>query len=108
MPIGTLGDAGNTYGESQVIKKLMNEHGWSKIFLVTTAWHMPRARAVFESSGVSVIPVGCDFRSIPNVKMKVLPSSGRLESLHIFLMEKVGWIYYRSKGWIRLEGLSGE
>ena len=108
VPIDTLGDSGNTYGESQAVRKLMDENGWSKIFLVTTAWHMPRARAVFESSGVEVIPVGCDFRSIPKGKLKVFPSSGRLESLQIFLQEKVGWMYYRSKGWIRLEGLSGE
>ena len=108
VPIGTLGDSGNTYGESQSVKKLMDKNGWSKIFLVTTAWHLPRARAVFESSGVRVIPVGCDFRSIPKGKLKVFPSSGRLESLQIFLQEKVGWMYYRSKGWIRLEGLSGE
>jgi len=106
VPIGTLGDAGNTYGESLAVKKLMDEQGWNKIFLVTTAWHMPRARAVFESSGVRVVPVGCDFRSIPRAKLKVFPSRDRLESLHIFLKEKVGWIYYRSKGWIRLEALS--
>ena len=108
VPIGMLGDAGNTYGESQAVKKLMNEHGWSKIFLVTTAWHMPRAQAVFESSGVRVIPVGCDFRSIPKGKGKLqfLPKSGGLASLHYFLYEKVGWMYYRSKGWIRLEALA--
>ena len=108
VPIDTLGDSGNTYGESQAVRKLMDENGWSKIFLVTSAFHMPRAQAVFESSGVKVIPVGCDFRSIPKGKLKVFPSSGRLESLQIFLQEKVGWMYYRSKGWIRLEGLSGE
>ncbi len=106
VPIGTLGDVGNTYGESQAVKKLMDEHGWSKIFLVTTAWHMPRARAVFESSGVEVIPVGCDFGSIPKGKLKFFPQSGRLELLRVFLQEKVGWMYYRSKGWIRLEALS--
>ena len=106
VPIDSLGDAGNTYDESQAVKKLMNKNGWSKIILVTTAGHMPRARAVFESSGVKVIPVGCDFKSIPRAKLKVFPSRGQLESLHIFLKEKVGWIYYRSKGWIRLEALS--
>ncbi len=106
VPIGTLGDAGNTYGETQAVKKLMDENGWSKIFLVTTAWHMPRARAVFESSGVRVIPVGCDFKSITQGTLKVFPSSGRLDSLQVFLTEKVGWMYYRSKGWIRLEALS--
>jgi uncharacterized SAM-binding protein YcdF (DUF218 family) len=107
VPIDTLGDSGNTYGESQAVKKLMDENGWGEIFLVTTAWHMPRAQAVFESSGVKVIPVGCGFRSVPKGKLKVLPSIDRLESLQIFLQEKVGWMYYRSKGWIRLEGLSG-
>ena len=108
VPIDTLGDSGNTYGESQAVRKLMDKNGWSKIFLVTSACHMPRAQAVFESSGVEVIPVGCDFRSIPKWKLKFFPQSGRLESLHFFLQEKLGWMYYRSKGWIRLEGLSSE
>ena len=107
VPVDTLGDSGNTYGESQAVKKLMDENGWSSVFLVTSAWHMPRAQAVFESSGIKMIPVGCGFRSIPKGKLKVFPSIGRLESLQIFLQEKVGWMYYRSKGWIRLEGLSG-
>ena len=106
VPIDSLGNAGNTYGESQAVKKLMNKNGWSKIILVTTASHMPRARAVFESSGVRVIPVGCDFKSITQGTLKVFPSSGRLDSLQVFLTEKVGWMYYRSKGWIRLEALS--
>ncbi len=106
IPIGTLGDSGNTYGESQAVKKLMNENGWSKIFLVTSACHMPRARAVFESSGVGVMPVGCDFRSIPKGKLKFFPQSSNLFSLQTFLQEKVGWMYYRSKGWILLEALS--
>ena len=61
---------------------------------------------MFESSGVEVIPVGCDFRSIPKGKLKFFPQSGRLERLWVFLQEKVGWMYYRSKGWIRLEALS--
>ena len=53
-----------------------------------------------------VIPVGCDFRSIPNGKLKFFPKNSRLVSLHRFLNEKVGWMYYRSKGWIQLEALA--
>jgi len=101
VPIGTLGDSGNTYGESQAVKKLMDENGWSEVFLVTTAWHMPRAQSVFEASGVKVIPVGCDFRSIPENSLCLLPQIGRLQLLQIFLQEKVGWLYYRSRGWIK-------
>ena len=46
VPIATLGDSGNTYGEARAVKKLMDENGWKGIILVTSAWHMPRARAV--------------------------------------------------------------
>jgi len=106
VPIATLGDSGNTYGEARAVKKLMEDNGWDKIFLVTSAWHMPRARAVFESSGVVVIPVGCDFRSVPGGSQVFFPQSVRLGLLRIFLQEKVGWMYYRVKGWIRLEALS--
>jgi uncharacterized SAM-binding protein YcdF (DUF218 family) len=106
VPVDTLGDSGNTYGESQAVKKLMDENGWSKIFLVTSAWHMPRSQAVFESSGVKVIPVACDFKSIPKLSWKFFPQSAYFLDMQIFLREKVGWLYYRTKGWIRLEALS--
>ena len=107
VPVDTLGDSGNTYGESQAAKKLMDENGWSKIFLVTSASHMPRSQAVFESSGVKVIPVACDFRSVPaEKKVGFFPGVGGLLTLQYYLYEKIGWLYYRSKGWIRLEALS--
>jgi len=106
VPVGTLGNSGNTYGESQAVKKLMVENGWGKIILVTSAWHMPRAEAVFVSSGVYVFPVACDFKSIPGDPMKFFPQSGQLLNMGIFLKEKFGWVYYRLKGWIRLEALS--
>ena len=106
VPVDTLGDSGNTYGESQAVKKLMDENGWEEIFLVTSAWHMPRSQAVFESSGVKVIPVACDFQSIPLSGWRFFPSSGGLDTLRVFLIEKAGWLYYRTKGWIRLEALS--
>ena len=107
VPVDTLGDSGNTYGESQAVKKLMDDNGWSKIFLVTSASHMQRAQAVFESSGVGVIPVACDFRSVPAGKRVVFfPSIGGFLHLQYYLYEKIGWLYYRANGWIRLEALS--
>ena len=35
--------------------------GIRKILLVTSAWHMPRARMLFEHAGFEVVPVPCDF-----------------------------------------------
>jgi len=108
VPVSGLGNCANTYEESVATKKLMDESGWDRVFLVTSAWHMPRARAVFVSSGVNVIPVGCDFRSVPGNSTMLFPQLRRLEQMRIYLHEKLGWMYYRSKGWIRLEALAEE
>ena len=108
VPVSSLGTCANTYEESVAAKKLMDENGWERVFLVTSAWHLPRAWAVFESSGVKVIPVGCDFRSVPGDSWVLFPQLRRLDNFRIYLTEKVGWMYYRSKGWVRLEALANE
>jgi uncharacterized SAM-binding protein YcdF (DUF218 family) len=106
VPVESLGDSGNTYGESKVVKKLMDENGWDNIFLVTSACHMQRAHAVFESSGVKVIPIACDFHSVPaGNTIGFFPRVGGFLTLQYYLYEKVGWLYYRAKGWISLEAL---
>ena len=103
--VGDLGDCGNTYGESQVVKKLMDDNDWREVLLVTSAWHMPRAEAVFISSGVKVVPVACDFKSKPAGYKNFIPTSGQLTNMQRYLQEKIGWIYYRLKGWIQLDAL---
>ena len=108
VPVSGLGNCANTYEESVATKKLMDENSWDRVFLVTSAWHLPRARAVFASSGVNVIPVGCDFRSVPGDDWVLFPQHERLGHLKVFMREKIGWMYYRSKGWIRLEALAEE
>lgn len=52
-------DARNTEEESHRIKEL----GIKKILLVTSAWHMPRARMMFERRGFEVIPCPTDFEA---------------------------------------------
>lgn len=37
------------------------ESGAKRIALVTSAWHMPRARSLFERVGFEVVPVPCDY-----------------------------------------------
>ena len=38
-------------------------------------------------------------------RWRLIPSQDRLVGMRTWLYEKVGWTYYRSKGWIRLEAL---
>ena len=61
---------------------------------------------MFLSAGVSVVPVGCDYMGYPfRGRLGLIPSQDRMVGLRTWLYEKVGWTYYRSKGWIRLEAL---
>lgn len=52
-------EARNTEEESKMIKTL----GIKKILLVTSAWHMPRARMMFERRGFDVVPCPTDFEA---------------------------------------------
>ena len=103
-----LGICANTHEEAQKVKVLMRAHNWKIVCLVTSAWHMRRARGAFESAGVEVFPVACDFTGFyrpPGSGLlehfTLLPQSGRLNGMRIYLQEQVGWLYYRSRGWIK-------
>jgi len=107
--VDDLGICNNTREEAVKFARLAKEHDWSTIILVTSANHMKRAGAVFQSEGIEVVPVACDFKGIgkPN-SWKLIPDQDRMIDLRTWLYEKVGWAYYRSKGWIRLEALPKE
>ena len=101
-----LGVCGNTREEAEEFVKLVKERDWDTVYLVTSANHMKRAEAVFLSAGISVMPVGCDYMGYPySGRWRLIPSQDRLVGMRTWLYEKVGWTYYRSKGWIRLEAL---
>ena len=57
----------NTLQEAKAIKKLLNDElpqlTQNRIILVTSAFHMKRAKKVFESEGISVQPYPVDFQS---------------------------------------------
>ena len=102
-----LGVCANTRDEAKRVFALKEANRWQSVVLVTSAWHMKRAEAVFQTAGVKVIPVTCDFSgfypgpdsSILNHYL-LLPQAGRLDSLRVYLQERIGWLYYRSRGWI--------
>ncbi len=52
-------EARNTEEESKMIKSL----GIKKILLVTSAWHMPRAKMLFERRGFEVVACPADFEA---------------------------------------------
>lgn len=59
----TTGRVVNTLEESLAVKEIVKDRtpGVSKILLVTSAFHMPRASKLFESAGFEVVPFYVDF-----------------------------------------------
>lgn len=71
------------------------------LFLVTSAWHMPRALAVARALDMKVIPVAVDYRGKRNLTWRAwIPSNGGLALMRLALHEYVGLAYYRWRGWV--------
>ncbi len=71
-----------------------------KVLLVTSAWHMRRAVAVFEGLGVEVVPMPADFaaRTLRATPLSFFPSADAFSSSVTSIHEWVGMLSYRLLG----------
>lgn len=88
----------NTDQEAKSIKKILTKKNL-KIILVTSAFHMRRAKKVFEAAGIKIISFPVDFRSQENkiTFMDFIPSASSLEETSNFTREMMGRLYYNLK-----------
>ena len=92
----------NTRDNARFSAIILEGKGWQRILLVTSAFHMRRARAVFEAEGFDVIPAPTDYQRLVS-KPAVppwLPTVQDLERSTIAIREYVGYWVYRWRGWI--------
>lgn len=97
------GRARNTYENGVLTARLMAESGFETALLVTSAWHMPRAAAVFRRAGVRFTPVATDTLSSSidtGFPFGFLPSAEALMQSTLCLKEWIGFAVYRLRGWI--------
>jgi uncharacterized SAM-binding protein YcdF (DUF218 family) len=90
-------EVGNTDDEAHAVASMMRERGWSKVILVTTAWHMPRATRLFRKAGVDFVPFGVDYRTDTRDSVTALdffPHAGSLEKTELVLRELYGIAFY--------------
>ena len=104
-PIHVLDYSSNTKDEADQTKILAEKNGWKKIILVTSAFHMRRAEALFKKTGLEVVSVGSDFEGLSSLEAdfriySIVPGSGGFQALGFYLHEQVGWLYYKLRGWI--------
>lgn len=87
--------AQNTAQEATAVRALLGKPG-AHTLLVTSAFHMPRAQALFEQAGLVVTPYPVDFRVAvrATTPMDFLPSADALDLTDTGVRELLGRAYY--------------
>ena len=85
----------NTHQEAKSVKKLLNSNE-VKIILVTSASHMPRAKKIFETSNIKIVPFAVDFINSHSklTIMDFIPSAYAFSVTSFFVREMIGRLYY--------------
>ncbi len=92
-------EARNTEEEARMIAAA----GLKRVHLVTSAWHMPRARMLFERAGLEVIPAPTDYEmhycaELPLQCKDFFPSADALWRNSVAVKEWVARFFYWLKG----------
>jgi uncharacterized SAM-binding protein YcdF (DUF218 family) len=102
----------NTYEDALYSAEILREKGIEEIILVTSAMHMPRAKALFEHQGINVIPAPVDFTitqqnwesafkpGIDEALIYLLPNASSLGLTTNALKEYLGLLVYGLRGWL--------
>ena len=87
----------NTAENAIYSARMLKDNGIDTIFLVTHAWHMPRAVMMFEQQGIRVTPAPTIFTSIVSdtAWSYYIPSVSALYSSRIALHEYMGLLWYK-------------
>ncbi len=93
----------NTLENAQNSATLLQELGVDgPILLLTSAWHMPRARRCFQRAGVEIIPYPVDYlqsRHSLTFGAWIIPQAASFITWEILIKEWVGLVVYRLKGY---------
>ena len=96
-------DVENTADEAVAVKELISSS--KRIILVTSAFHMYRAKMLFEKQGFEVVPYKVDYKTGRNKEMTILeflPNANNLKNTETGLRKIIGRILYTIKGLINL------
>jgi uncharacterized SAM-binding protein YcdF (DUF218 family) len=89
----------NTFENARSSFQALGAAGIHRIYLVTHAWHMPRARIAFEHHGFSVIPASTGYATrFELTVLDFLPDARAMHESSIFFHETIGvcWYYVRA------------
>ncbi|HUF80684.1 MAG TPA: YdcF family protein [Burkholderiales bacterium] len=88
----------NTLENARLSYRVLKAAGLTRIYLVTHAWHMPRARLAFERAGFTVIPAPTGYTTrFRRTLLDFLPSALALMRSRNYVREVIviGWYHLR-------------
>jgi len=92
-------NAQNTKDEAIVVKEILNNSNSRRIILVTSAFHMPRSKQLFENEGIDVQTYPVDYKVGVSTltPMSFLPSADAFRNFQFAWRELIGRLYYSFK-----------
>ncbi len=93
----TENDSTNTLENARFSYRILAPLGIRRIYLVTHAWHMPRAAQVFRSAGFEVVPAPTAYTTGSKTLLSFVPNADALQTSQRFLHELIGLAWYRLK-----------
>ena len=97
VPVRWTEDASdNTYENAYRSRQMLQAQDIRRIYLVTHAWHMPRAAEVFRRAGFEVVEAPMAFTTRYRTDLLAfLPRADSLRDSRIFVHELIGLLWYR-------------
>ncbi len=90
----------NTHENAVLSKEILAAAGVRRVYLVTHAWHMPRAQWAFVNAGFDVVPAPMGFTTLGKGEREglgYLPSMHGLALSNLALRERLGLTWYKYK-----------
>lgn len=85
----------NTLENARLSRQMLKQGGVTRIYLVTHAWHMPRAVQAFRTAGFEVIPAPTAFTTRYRTDLLAfVPNASALLNSRIFMHELIGMFWY--------------
>lgn len=94
-------DSLNTQQNAEYTAKYLKRNKIQRVYLVTSAWHLPRALRSFESQGLKAIPYPAHYSLAAknNPLLNFLPDSYALHLSELALHEIIGMAWYQQYYW---------
>ncbi|MDW7710515.1 MAG: YdcF family protein [Deferrisomatales bacterium] len=91
-----------THEDAELTAALLRERGIGRFFLVTSAFHLPRAVGCFRKAGLEPIPYPVDYRATPlrRTPLDYVPQVWALQLSTLAVHEYLGYAGYRLLGYL--------